>query len=373
MYRCVSSFNLVLAHIGSPNEPLSNVQNLDLAALFYNICDYIQTFELEVQYMWGGRWTPFKIAYFLGRYTGLIDYPLIFIYHHAKGLTPSECRILLYVASCSALTGSTVAEILMFLRVYVLSGCSKAVGWFLTIEFTVAGLIIFVSGVLSLKSVSFEPSPVPALVSCILQDSNKIYLSLVYFLVLFHQTTALILSFYFGLSNFRRSTSPLITILYRDGTLYFMALAAVSIGNLIVVLAGPIEHRQLFLVFQRCIHSTLSTRIILKMREMAARDLEVNSRLHVDGVSLTSAGLSQLQFSDRDEGQSPKFTRVQHEFIAEGPDVRSMVSVVSMGVGVGGRRRHSARGDREGSIPVNVRSRESLELGTLSERSEALK
>ncbi|EAU81937.2 hypothetical protein CC1G_06148 [Coprinopsis cinerea okayama7 len=115
--------------------------------------------------------------------------------------------------------------------------------------------------------------------------------------------------------------------------LYFIVtflLVAVSIGNLIVVLAGPIEHRQLFLVFQRCIHSTLSTRIILKMREMAARDLEVNSRLHVDGVSLTSAGLSQLQFSDRDEGQSPKFTRVQHEFIAEGPDVRSMVSVYSL-------------------------------------------
>ncbi|TFK20125.1 hypothetical protein FA15DRAFT_708368 [Coprinopsis marcescibilis] len=293
---------------------LRHVAYVDLASLVYNLADYMQTSEWEYEYIWGERkWTPVKVTYVIGRYLGLIDYPLAFIYHHMLGLTPTQCNILFDIAGCSALTGATFGEILMFLRVYILSGCSKIVGWYLTIHFSVLLLVIFACAIVYLKSLVYSPSPFPTLIACYMSHSNRRYLSVMYGVVLVHQITVMFLSLWFGLRNFRHSRNPLLLILYRDGTLYFIILSAVSIANVAVVIAGPFEYQTLFLTAQRALHSTLSTRIILKMREMARRDLVFRSMAH--------ASHGGLQFADVDfeeDGSIPRFTSRQHEFIAAG-------------------------------------------------------
>ncbi|EAU81949.2 hypothetical protein CC1G_06160 [Coprinopsis cinerea okayama7 len=107
-------------------------------AFVYYICDWAHTFEWEVAYMWEkGNWSLIKVAYFLARYTGLVDWPLIFIYNHASELTPKECNTLFYAAILIGLGGSGFGETLMFLRVYVLSGCSKKMGLYLVFHFYV--------------------------------------------------------------------------------------------------------------------------------------------------------------------------------------------------------------------------------------------
>ncbi|EAU81946.2 hypothetical protein CC1G_06157 [Coprinopsis cinerea okayama7 len=181
------SLSLLINHLQTTSST-HNFANPTAAALVYNICDYAQTFELEVDYMWPGKWTLVKLVYFMGRYAGLLDYPLMFIHNHVGGLSTSTCSIIMHIASCSALIGASFGEVLLFLRVYVLSGCSRPVGWYLGIQYSLLFTAMFVLAVLTLKSVIYTPSPVPTHTGCYIHYASKVYITALYGLVLLQQT-----------------------------------------------------------------------------------------------------------------------------------------------------------------------------------------
>ncbi|KAH6919292.1 hypothetical protein BKA70DRAFT_1417268 [Coprinopsis sp. MPI-PUGE-AT-0042] len=265
-----------MAHLAGVVRRLREVSYVDVAALTYILADYAQTFEWEVKYMWGGKRSLIKLVYFVGRYLGVLDFPLMFVYsHHVGKLTPKDCHILYTIGGFSALTGATAGEVLMFLRVWVLSGCTKKMGWYLTVQFTLSLTAIVVLAGFYLDSLVFTTSPLPNHISCFQLSGDRFKLALMYSFVLIHQFAVMMLSLYFGVASFRHSKSPLLLILYRDGTLYFATLSLISIANIAVITAGPPEYQNLFLLLQRTAHSTLSTRTILKMREMASRDVYI--------------------------------------------------------------------------------------------------
>ncbi|EAU81939.2 hypothetical protein CC1G_06150 [Coprinopsis cinerea okayama7 len=293
---------------------------------------------LQVDHMWSGKWNGIKFVYFMGRYLGLIDYPLTMIHNHVLGLSPSTCNVLLHIISCSALIGTAFAEILMYLRVYVLSVCNPRVALFLIIQYSITSLSTFTVTILALRDMTYGPSPIPEILGCYIEGASRVYPTVMYSLVLLEQFSVTILSLYFGLSNFRRSHSPLISIFYRDGTLDFMIITAVTTLNVMTVAFAPKDYHLMFLLVQRCVHSTLATRTILHLREMAARDLELRTLLqrldegYLDSSMDFSAGCGPFRTNRRrtlDDGPW-RFTRQQHEFIAEGPSVWSVTSRVPL-------------------------------------------
>ena len=88
------------------------------------------------------------------------------------------------------------------------------------------------------------PSPSPEHIGCYLESSHSFWLAMIFVWTLLHQagqcrhslqrrfsktqwiclTVVLALALWFGLASFRHSSSPLLSIFYRDGTLYLMVL-----------------------------------------------------------------------------------------------------------------------------------------------------
>ncbi|KAH6912244.1 hypothetical protein BKA70DRAFT_1267077 [Coprinopsis sp. MPI-PUGE-AT-0042] len=254
---------------------LQIVSYVDVAALTYRICDFLQTLDWEIRYLWRGHkdWSLFKVVYIMARYQGFLDQPLFLLYYHGTGLSPSACHIMFGLGCASALTGGIAAEVLTFLRIYVLAGCTKKMAWYLTVQFMISIVILVVFAALYLKSLAFAPSPSPEHIACYMSRSNKSWLALLFVWTLAHQLIVLSLALYFGLASFRHSSNPLLWIFYRDGTLYLMLLVAAAIANIAAITIASPVYQNLFMLLQATLHSTLSTRIILKMREMASRDL----------------------------------------------------------------------------------------------------
>ncbi|KAH6912369.1 hypothetical protein BKA70DRAFT_1559761 [Coprinopsis sp. MPI-PUGE-AT-0042] len=251
------------------------VTYVDVATLTYRICDFLQTLEWEITYMWRDhkKWSLFKLVYIMARYQGFLDQPVLLLYYHFKGFSPTTCRIIFVVGGASALTGGISAEVLTFLRIYVLSGCTKKMAWFLTFQFGISIAILFLFGTLYLTTFVVSPSPSPEHIACYMSSSNKSWLALLFAWTLAHQIIVLSLALYFGLASFRHSSSPLLWIFYRDGTLYLMILVVAAVANIVVITVAPAVYQTIFMLLQATLHSTLSTRIILKMREIASRDL----------------------------------------------------------------------------------------------------
>ncbi|CDO69065.1 hypothetical protein BN946_scf184992.g14 [Trametes cinnabarina] len=65
--------------------------------------------------------------------------------------------------------------------------------------------------------------------------------------------------------------SLLVWTMYRDGSLYYVLLLAVSISNLCFMLLAPKAATSIMQMPLRVVHSTLCTRVLLNLRKVAAR------------------------------------------------------------------------------------------------------
>jgi len=78
-----------------------------------------------------------------------------------------------------------------------------------------------------------------------------------------------------GLTSFRINRGRgLFSVLVRDGVLFYVYLLAFSIVNIAVVLAAPRYLANILTTMQRAIHSSLSARVVLNLREVERIDLD---------------------------------------------------------------------------------------------------
>ncbi|KAF5324710.1 hypothetical protein D9611_004127 [Ephemerocybe angulata] len=263
------SIQAILASAGRQK----NTKYVDVAALALLVVDYIGTFEAEVSMMWKAKWSFAKALFFLTRYLAFFDVPLAIYFHTSLGLPPRTCQVLFIVETISLLVGVAVAEAILFLRVWALSGRNRKLLIYLTAQYTAVHLVEAVLFGHFLFGLEFGPSPLPTVIGCLpLPPKKKIQnsmLSALFGLILANELVILFITFFIGLTKFRDLRSPLIKTFYLDGFFYFLILSAISIGNMIVDLVGPPEYRFLIVVLQRVMHSVLSGRMILHLRGFA--------------------------------------------------------------------------------------------------------
>ncbi|TFK22977.1 hypothetical protein FA15DRAFT_705892 [Coprinopsis marcescibilis] len=255
-----------------------------LISITFLLAEYFQTLEMEVALIWPTAWGRTKVLYFVARFLPFLTTPVTVYYNLVTNPTPSSCQFMFSIGyAVGAFICAAVAELVVYARIYALAGRRKTVFWFLFAN----SVIVFVGGIslvaLHAVSGSWHPSQFAPTVPGCFSDLpvNATLVVSAFAILLYSNLLTMCISVYYGLRVFWALRHRfLIRIFYRDGTFYFTGSAALSITNAVLALMLPPRYRFLFTLPQVVMHSTLSTRMILHLREGAKRD-ETLPTIHV--------------------------------------------------------------------------------------------
>ncbi|TFK22973.1 hypothetical protein FA15DRAFT_695374 [Coprinopsis marcescibilis] len=267
----------------------------NVACLVVLALEYIQTVEREAHLIWPTKWTYVKAIFVLNRYLPLALVPPIVYYNVAPVLPALTCKLLFsvpartlvyfnhYSSSNIATVGFTfsilVADALLYIRIYAVSGRSKAMRAILLINaLIVVGLALAPFTFYLVKTV-YIVSPFPDLAGCFGSEPGPVVLVMVSYGSLLYSAivTASLFVFYRIRLNRTLQANPLLKVLYRDGTLYFLSIVAMSTINGLVAVLAPDRFRFLLAIPQGVLHNILATRMVLDIRETARSDMGFRS------------------------------------------------------------------------------------------------
>ncbi|KAF8060221.1 hypothetical protein FPV67DRAFT_1674180 [Lyophyllum atratum] len=272
---------------------LQTVKYINVASGAVLVFDYFQTFAMEVEFFWTPEWNIGKVLYLFARYTAFFDVPLViycasipalfsnslieftwdfsFADALASNVSHKTCYQVYAVSAYSTLIGIAFSEAIMILRTYGLWANNRKILIFLLtfLAFIVIPALIILS--IFLKSLKYGAPPLPTVTGCY-PTAGSIVLFVDFVLIILLECTIMSLTVWIGVKHFRHSRNRLVYTLYRDGIFFFVYLFLISAGNIVVLVAGPPEYVDLLNTFQRVMHSILSTRIMLHVRDTARSD-----------------------------------------------------------------------------------------------------
>ncbi|KAK7064860.1 hypothetical protein R3P38DRAFT_2826787 [Favolaschia claudopus] len=254
------------------------VRYMQVSSAMLWVYDYILTINREVSLIWGSQWSLMKILFLVSRYSAVVDLPMALYYSMAPHIAVKHCSRLHEAISWSIFVGISVAEVILVVRTYALSGCNRYALFIFLFLWASGNCVCIVLVVLFFRSAVYEPSPFAGIPGCYLAAGNRVILTVPFILVLVYDTIIMAYTLWLGINKHRHLKSPLKNILYRDGITYYIVLFATSLLN-VLILESPIlpqpatqglgTHVFFFLlVFLSVMHSVLSTRIILHIRDV---------------------------------------------------------------------------------------------------------
>jgi len=273
--------------VASANR-LRIVNCVNVVSLTILVYDYCLVLSSEVDLVWKSKWSIVKVLYLLTRYPAFSDTALS-VYESLGPVALENCWAINAAGTWSTLFGISVAEVILVLRTAALWGNNKKILWSLSLVLAALVIICMVFQSLFLNSQTAKPPPFPSISGCNLVGGNPIVIFNFIFLIMF-EIAILVLTTYRWFKRFKGSANPLVATLYRDGIVFFVCLSLISLGNVLILSLGPDEYHALITPFQRVMHSVLSCRILLNLRE-ANRKSKANR--------LAELQLSTMSKSDR--------------------------------------------------------------------------
>ncbi|KAF6753322.1 hypothetical protein DFP72DRAFT_902745 [Ephemerocybe angulata] len=243
-----------------------------------NIADFIHTFSEEVRLMWPIPLSSVKVLFFVARYYTLLHLGLSAMqgaprhasHHLRSGLTPGECTrafVQLFISSSMAVLS---AEVILYMRVYALSGMNKRLMAYLAIQYLVHLRLLTPS------PLTVEPSPIPNL-PCIPIYIDRSAAGIVFCLSLASTIAIMAIMVYISRRQYRDFESSLISLFFRDGVLYFICLSTLTCANIVSSNVAPPPYKFITLEPQVLSHSILATRMLMHLRGWAERDLTMGA------------------------------------------------------------------------------------------------
>ncbi|KAJ7216467.1 hypothetical protein GGX14DRAFT_562029 [Mycena pura] len=258
-----ASENIVLLASRLQTVRYVHVMNL---ALLASLFDYSLTLSAEISLMWHSKWAPSKILFFLSRYSPAFDVPVLLYYSMVSDISFTHCSQLFAASSWGTVFGIAVAEAILVLRTYALSGRKRSVFIIFTAFWAIGISASVVLIALFLSSVSYGPPPSPSIPGCFLVEGSDIYAGISFFIVLLNDTIIMAYTLWLGFTNYRHMNNPFIVTLYRDGVTYYLFLCAISAVNVAILLKERMPIAQICNALLRVLHSILSARILLHVR-----------------------------------------------------------------------------------------------------------
>ncbi|KAF7424059.1 hypothetical protein PC9H_009360 [Pleurotus ostreatus] len=264
----------------------------DFASAAIALYDYILTLELETRHMWfKQRWSLIRILFFINRYTPFVD--ITFSLYNVLLPTEQGCTFMNKFSGCeqstiltrvlrdSVVLGSfclsiALSEVILTMRTWSLWkgwrwSCVALVAFYLSCWIPIGVLLDIFFAHAEVYAIRL-----PGYATCLVIPGNK-SLYICWTLLLAYDTGTLALMIVAGTRSYTqlygrlRGSSALLRTIYRDGITYYIALFILALMNIVTVAMLPKEFVNLFSVLMRAVHSTLTSRVVLHLREQAER------------------------------------------------------------------------------------------------------
>lgn len=247
---------------------------MSTSALVIWVLEYLHTLQLEMTFVWPAPWSIVKTLYFANRYLVVIPVCLCL---YSQTVAFERCFATFLAASTTMIACIGASEALLFLRVWALAERNRKVMLFLfgflatSLSASLACFIVF------FMSMEYAPSPARSITNCVLMKSADKTLIAAFALIVVEQALVMSMCLVLGKRRHLGSTSPLIRTFFVDGGVYFVVLTLMSMANLFCLLGTPNGYQFVLAAIQGVAHSTLTNRMFLNLRKLAAEDTEYNA------------------------------------------------------------------------------------------------
>ncbi|RXW12512.1 hypothetical protein EST38_g13341 [Candolleomyces aberdarensis] len=202
------------------------------------LADYVQTLPMEVKFMWSAQPGIVKVLFFLNRY---LCFDIIASYLLGTVASPKVCHGSFIVSSSFGVIGIALSEAIMFVRLYALSGRKKIVGYLLGAQYTLVHMA-------SLAILGVSISRVKYLFPCVPFETDNKPITIFFGMIVVNEFIVLGFTFYILLKKHWETRSPMMTLFYRDGVFYFIALAITSSANIAIISLAPPACKYMFVM-----------------------------------------------------------------------------------------------------------------------------
>ncbi|KAL4258819.1 DUF6533 domain-containing protein [Pleurotus pulmonarius] len=248
----------------------------DFASLAIVLYDYMLTLELEARHIWSKqqRWSLIRILFLVNRYMPFID--ITFSLYNELLPTDRGCSFMNIFSGWSFCLSIALSEVVLTLRTWSLWEGRRWSGIALVLFYLSCWVPILILFGIFLEDADVHALRLPGYATCIIFPANK-SLYLCWTLLLAYDAGTLALMLIAGtrshtqLYGRSKGSSALLNTIFRDGITYYIALFVLSLMNIITVAMLPKEFVNLFSVLQRAVHSTLTSRVVLHLREQAEK------------------------------------------------------------------------------------------------------
>ncbi|KAA1472911.1 hypothetical protein DENSPDRAFT_839298 [Dentipellis sp. KUC8613] len=211
-----------------------------------------------------------KVILLLNRYTPFVDNSLAIYHQLGNNVSEATCFALYSFCGWMIAYGAGISELILIFRAWAIWGKNKRFGFSMGVLFVIAWTVMSVYLNKFVKSIEFTPiqSIYPDLQGCFVSKVDGT-LYICFLMASLYETLIVFLTLIRGFQHFRKTNSPMIYSLYRDGILAYLFMLVSSIANFVIMLAGPPGYTNLLSAAQRVFHAVLTGRIALNIRRTA--------------------------------------------------------------------------------------------------------
>ncbi|PFH47453.1 hypothetical protein AMATHDRAFT_67702 [Amanita thiersii Skay4041] len=269
----------------------------DVASLVLLTFDYLLTLSLEIKYVWFSRWSIIKVLYFVMRYVPFFTMACVVLLD-IPGRSPEACKKLMETCCYGVLIAVFAAEAILTLRIWAiyLRNCKMAV--LLLVVYFGMTISLFVVLPQLLTSVKFVGLPFVNGPTCFLVAADKRFVIFWFMLAAYDAfQCALLASKAFGAFK-HGGSSRLISLVYREGILYYLCIMAMSVVCMILALTSPLVYLHLTTEPTHIIHTSLTARVVLHTRQVTeqcedASDITIENHLPTSKI-IFAHGLKEM-------------------------------------------------------------------------------
>ncbi|KAI9067813.1 hypothetical protein FKP32DRAFT_226061 [Trametes sanguinea] len=274
------------AQLATIGEHLMAAKIYSLAACVMLFYDMALTFGDEVEKIWKQRFTGATVLWFLNRYLSPLGYIVVIVSFHDPSWSKTTCQRYVLFPEVLKVFTATAVGIIFILRLY--SIYSKR-------TFILYGFGALLLAELGVKIWSFSDGTMlelpPGFVGCIL-TGDRIFgtwvAELVFDSVIFCATIYRTITLY--RRTIMRDAQSLITVIMRDGIMYFMAIFASNLVTVMMFIFATPDLKVINASFSTLITTLMVSRLMLNLRSEVLRRVPVvrpiNGRR--DGLGLVS-------------------------------------------------------------------------------------
>ncbi|GJE95934.1 hypothetical protein PsYK624_121260 [Phanerochaete sordida] len=239
------------------------------------VFDFVLTFDVEYAFVWKASFSLVKVLYILARGVPLTNVTIVTWQYLTPNISDENCRFVNQSVGWLTLLGILVAEAILMLRTWAVYERSRRVVIFLIVWAVLTWTPMTAILIVFLSSLRYGPIPdsvknVPGS-GCYVVSGNPVSF-VCWVLLMISEAAILGLMVNKALRNYWvNMDSAVFKTVFRDGTVVYFYLFALSTANVIVTLTtSPGLGSTLLVLPGGVIHATLTARIVLNLRQLVA-------------------------------------------------------------------------------------------------------